>query len=80
MTGKYDPFNEMPQIDLAARRAREQVRWAAPDLLAALKPFAECGEQISDDESPEEWAKFRLLVRHYRAAWKAVAKAEGREE
>lgn len=34
----------------------------------ALKPFAECVEQISGDKSDEEWAKFRLLVGDYRRA------------
>ena len=51
---------------------------AAPDLLEALRPFAECAEQIGDMEDPEEWAKFRLLIKNYRAARDAVAKAEGR--
>jgi hypothetical protein len=53
---------------------------ALPDLLEALRPFAECCDQISDEESPEEWAKFRLLVSHYRAARDAVRKAEGLEK
>lgn len=51
---------------------------AVPDLLEALRPFAECAEQIGDTEDPEEWAKFRLLIKNYRAARDAVAKAEGR--
>jgi len=37
-------------------------------LEAALKPFADCAEQIADDESDEEWAKFRLLIKNYRDA------------
>ncbi len=41
-------------------------------LAAALQPFAECCEHIADDEDPEEWAKFRLLVKHYRAARAAL--------
>ena len=36
------------------------------DLLAACKPFINCLDQIADDESDEEWAKFRLLVGDYR--------------
>ncbi|MCH2239315.1 MAG: hypothetical protein MK060_15655 [Blastomonas sp.] len=37
-------------------------------LRAALKPFADCCDQIADDEDDEEWAKFRLLIKDYRAA------------
>lgn len=41
-------------------------------LREALKPFADCCEQIADDESDEEWAKFRLLVKDYRRARAAL--------
>ena len=41
----------------------------------ALRPFADCVEQISDDEDDEEWAKFRLLIKDYRRARAAL---EGR--
>lgn len=41
---------------------------------AALKPFVDCCEWISDDESDEEWAKFRLLIGDYRRAKEAAAK------
>ncbi len=42
------------------------------ELEAALRPFADCVEQISDDESSEEWAKFRLLIGDYRRASQAL--------
>lgn len=38
----------------------------------ALEPFAACCEYIRDDEDDEEWAKFRLLIKDYRAAHKAL--------
>ena len=41
-------------------------------LTDALKPFVECAEKIDDDEDDEEWAKFRLLVKHYREARDAL--------
>lgn len=41
-------------------------------LRSALKPFADCCEQIAADESDEEWAKFRLLIKDYRAARAAI--------
>ena len=37
-------------------------------LREALKPFADCCDQIEDTEDDEEWAKFRLLIKDYRAA------------
>lgn len=37
-------------------------------LREALKPFADCVDQIGDDEDDEEWAKFRLLIKDYRRA------------
>jgi hypothetical protein len=36
--------------------------------LEALRPFADCVEFIDPAEDDEEWAKFRLLVKHYRTA------------
>lgn len=39
---------------------------------SALKPFAECAEQIDSRESDEEWAKFRLIVRNFRDAARAL--------
>lgn len=44
----------------------------AQDLRSALLPFANCCEQISDDEPDEEWAKFRLTVGDYRRAKAAL--------
>lgn len=38
----------------------------------ALEPFAKCCEQIADDEDDEEWAKFRLLIKDYRRAARAL--------
>ncbi len=42
-------------------------------LREALQPFADCVEQIKPDEDDEEWAKFRLLIKDYRRAAKALA-------
>lgn len=42
-------------------------------LAGALEPFAKCVEQIGDEESDEEWAKFRLLIKDYRRASAALA-------
>ena len=47
------------------------------ELEAALSPFADCMECISDDEDDEEWAKFRLLVKDYRRARKALEAGNG---
>jgi hypothetical protein len=52
----------------SACRARDIAADALASARAALKPFADCCEQINDDESDEEWAKFRLLVGDYRRA------------
>lgn len=41
-------------------------------LRSALKPFADCCEQINADEDDEEWAKFRLLIKNYRHARDAM--------
>lgn len=47
---------------------------AVAELVEALKPFADCVEQISDDEDDEEWAKFRLLIKDYRRAAKTISR------
>jgi hypothetical protein len=47
------------------------------DLVAALRPFADCMEYIGDEEDDDEWAKFRLVIKNYRDAAKALAKAKG---
>jgi len=51
---------------------------AAPFLatFAALSPFAECCDQIGEDESDEEWAKFRLLIGDYRRASAALGELQ----
>jgi predicted Zn-ribbon and HTH transcriptional regulator len=41
-------------------------------LREALEPFANCVEQIKATEDDEEWAKFRLLIKDYRRAAKAI--------
>jgi len=41
-------------------------------LREALRPFADCAEQISEEEDDEEWAKFRLLIKDYRRAKAAL--------
>lgn len=46
----------------------------------ALRPFAECVEQISAEESDEEWAKFRLLIADYRRAAKALYSLDALKE
>lgn len=46
-------------------------------LVEALRPFADCCDQIDERESDEEWAKFRLLVSDYRRARQAIANLEG---
>lgn len=43
------------------------------ELREALKPFADCIDQIAPDEDDEEWAKFRLLIKNYRRAAAAYA-------
>jgi len=45
-------------------------------LRAALKPFADCCEYISDDEDNDEWAKFRLIIKNYRDARAALKAAQ----
>lgn len=59
---------------------------AAPELLAALEPFGdkEIIEQLDGCErdgvrrtDDEDWAKFRLLAKHYRAAHAAITRAKG---
>lgn len=63
--------------DLACRTEIEAAimadRAANGGLREALRPFAECAAQIDPDEDDEEWAKFRLLIKDYRAAAAAFA-------
>ncbi len=73
----------MPMTDLATRAEAGEDAAVLLDALAALeaenerlrlaiKPFADCCDQIRADEDDEEWAKFRLLIKHYRAALAAL--------
>lgn len=69
--GEYDEH----EATIAFARHRQQSENA---LRVALKPFADCCEYIDDDESDEEWAKFRLLIGDYRRARAALdGRAEG---
>ena len=45
-------------------------------LTEAARPFAECCDQIDDEEDDEEWAKFRLLIKDYRRARAALPSEE----
>jgi hypothetical protein len=56
----------------AAQALIEQQRQEIERLRVALKPFAQCVEQINASESDEEWAKFRLLIKDYRRAQAAL--------
>ena len=55
----------MTTLDARSREVEARLR-------EALKPFADCCEEINDSESDEEWAKFRLLIKDYRRAQDAV--------
>lgn len=61
------------ECGLTPRQLLEQNK----QLLAALKVFAKCAEQIDDDEDDEEWAKFRLTIGDYRRAQSVLTKANG---
>lgn len=50
----------------------ERLTTRVAEMEVALKPFADCVDQISDDEDDEEWAKFRLLISDYRRARRAL--------
>jgi hypothetical protein len=56
-----EAVNALPRLLAALAKAR-----------AALKPFADCCDQIDAAESDDEWAKFRLLVKDYRHAREVV--------
>ncbi|OHC97723.1 MAG: hypothetical protein A2792_09820 [Sphingomonadales bacterium RIFCSPHIGHO2_01_FULL_65_20] len=60
---RIEPTKTTNSTYLMGRAADEIER-----LRDALKPFADCCDQIADDEDDEEWAKFRLLIKDYRAA------------
>jgi len=72
--------------NLEEARANGRLMAAAPKLLAALEIFADpeiiaqlegCAEDGVRRTDDEDWAKFRLLAKHYRAAAAAVAEAKG---
>lgn len=65
-----NPNPQKSPSSIAAAMAADKAEIAR--LREALKPFADCMEWISDDESDEEWAKFRLLVKDYRRARQAL--------
>jgi hypothetical protein len=47
------------------------------EIIEALQPFADCIEHINPEEDDEEWAKFRLLIKHYRKAATVFQKLTG---
>jgi len=57
-------------------RALEQSEADNARLREALKVFAECCDQIDDDEDDDEWAKFRLEIKDYRLARKALQETQ----
>jgi hypothetical protein len=72
-------FLASPPSDGELVRMRERVQ----ELEAALKPFADCADEIDygdkerDEPTPDdEWAKFRLLVGDYRRARAALSAKE----
>jgi len=74
-----DPRNiNAAQLTAATRRAEQAERMLA-EAVEALQPFAECVEQISADESGEDWAKFRLLIKDYRRAASIRSAASGEQ-
>jgi len=73
-----DPEGGEVQLSLPGHMSAEARKLAAADeLLAAIEPFASCCDQISDSESDEEWAKFRMLVKEYRRAADVVRNIRG---
>lgn len=61
-------------------RAADRIEALERELAAAkeaLRPFADCCEYIDDAEDGEEWAKFRLLIKDYRAARAALGDGGG---
>lgn len=69
--GKYAGRRVSAEHSDAIREAADLIKQLQARLAEAegvVRPFADCVEQISPDESDEEWAKFRLLIKNYRAA------------
>lgn len=50
------------------------------DMRSAMKPFVDCADQIDADEDGGEWAKFRLLVKDFRAVRKAYIQSDPRRQ
>lgn len=63
---------DLAEIRTALSAAEPAIR-GDEQIVAALKPFADCVEHIRDDEPDDEWAKFRLLIGDYRRARAALA-------
>jgi len=72
LAGDHDQSQSVQAFAAHARTARERIAV----LEDALKPFADCVEQINPEEDDEEWAKFRLLIKDYRRAADAIASGE----
>lgn len=68
--------NVLREAATMLRRLAATPRPLSEYFLEALKPFADCVEQIDPAESDEEWAKFRLLIGDYRRAAIALARAQ----
>lgn len=73
-----DLLNDTETLRLAAIAACEAEAGERERVLReALKPFADCVDQIDADEDDEEWAKFRLLIKDYRRARAALNTTAG---
>lgn len=70
----YAPNDADHALILAAPKLLAALEvFADPEIIAQLEGCAEDGVRRTDDD----WAKFRLLAKHYRAAAAAVAEAKG---
>lgn len=65
-------FEHAARAAIAAMPELTELQQRVKQLEDALEPFANCIEQIADNEDDEEWAKFRLLIKNYRSAAKAL--------
>lgn len=75
----HDPFNDMPTIDLEARRAAVRRREAADDLLAALEQsvlYVETLHSLMTQDGRKTPATLALMA-NIRASRAAIAKATG---
>lgn len=80
LAGHHDQAKSVQGVAAHRTGAMKKAEERIATLEAALKPFAECVEQISPDEDDEEWAKFRLLIGDYRRAAKAFASSTTPEQ